>query len=124
MASKKTVRINVRIAKGYFLHPDENKVFNYIDGANVNVKIYDSIIDARAAGYKLVKSGRRKYIKIGVIEDVSHKNYGKKIEIYYIGQVSKKYDDMIYLNISQSDWIPYNLNKNGTLGTKRRPYDY
>ena len=120
-------RINVRIAKGYFLHPDEKKVYDYIHGENVNVKIYDSLVDARAAGYKLVKSGRRKYIKIGVIEDISHEKHGKTptgVVVWYIGQVSKKYDDMVYLNIAQSDWIPYNLNKNGTLGSKRGKYDF
>lgn len=123
MASK----LNVRIYKGYYLHPDEKKVSDYVNGANVKVTIYDSIVDARAAGYKLVKSGRRKYIKIGVVEDISGAKYGKTrsgVVMWYIGQVSKKYDDMVYLNIEHSDWIPYNLNKDGTLGTKRRPYDY
>lgn len=87
--------------------------------------IYQTKDAVRKKAYSMV-SGRSRFVKIGVIKDSTYRPGTK--EVYYMGQVVKdEYDSskLIYTEYivgKDRKTVDWYLNKDGTLGAKRREW--
>lgn len=81
----------------------------------IPTKKYDNIVKARAAAYKIVKSGKALPSDNRVYIWTVDKN-GKRGE-FYVGEVWPAYPGVVYLPI-RSNSVISKVNPNGTLGAK------